>query len=106
VVLQKRLGIVSRGLAVRTVRSCAAALCFLPYALWSGGMLAEATDPARGRTVQSYVLFGYGLATAMAVFAVISFVLGAAELAEIARRIPVVRRWLRPFLDARYGARI
>ena len=104
VVLQRRIGIVSRQLVGRTARSLTAALLFLPYALWSGGMLADATDPARGRSLQTYLLFSYGLVTAVAVFCLIAFVLGVPDLAQIVRRIPLVRRWLRQYLEFRYGA--
>ena len=101
-ILQRRIRIASRELASRVLRSLLAAALFLPYALWSGEQLAIATDPARGRSIQAYLLFGFGLSTAVSVFLVAAYILGARDLDQMGRRIPVLRRWIEPFLTARY----
>ncbi|MEZ4520029.1 MAG: murein biosynthesis integral membrane protein MurJ [Thermomicrobiales bacterium] len=103
VMLQIRIGIISRDLVSRSLRSVLAGSLFLPYAIWTGQLLADATDPAAGRTIGTYLLFTYGLGTAVAVFATIAFLVGVRDIQEIGLRIPVVRRYLRPFLTARYG---
>src|SRR5690606_13522719 len=48
VILQARIGIVSRELVGRSARALLAGALFLPYAWWSGELLGEATDPAVG----------------------------------------------------------
>ena len=103
VLLQARISIVSRALASRALRSFIAAALFLPYALWTGGMLADATDPGRGRSLETYAMFGYALATALAVFCAIAYLVGSPDLEAIVGRIPVLRRLARPVLGSRYG---
>ncbi len=102
-ILQLRIGFVTRNLVGRVARSVLAAAIFLPYAVWSGNMLATATDPTENRSLVDYLLFGYGLVAAVAVFFVVAYVVGARDVCEIGERMPVVRRWIRPFLDARFG---
>lgn len=103
IILQGRIGFLTKDFVGRTLRSALAALLFLPYAVWSGNLLAEATDPTVSRSVLDYALFGYGLFTAVAVFFAIAYSVGVKDLIEIGQRVPLVRRWIRPFLDARYG---
>ncbi len=104
-ILQRRIQIASRELVARALRSLLAAIAFLPFALWSGEHLAEATDPARGRSVQAYLLFGYGLFTAVAVYMAVAYILRSRDLEQMGRRIPGLGRRIQPFLVARYGER-
>ncbi len=103
VILRQRIGSLGRKLATSVVRAGVAALLFLPLAYWMGDIMARATDPAAGRSVAAYLLFGYGLATAMAAFFAIAFALGAPEVPAIVRRVPVIGPRLMPIIEPRYG---
>lgn len=102
VILRRRIGSLGRALSASVLRTGIAALLFAPLAFWMGSVLADATDPGDGRSVGSYVLFVYGLATAGAVFFAIAFALGAPEVPAIIRRLPIVGRRLLPLLQVRY----
>ena len=102
VLLERRIRTMSSALGGRIVRSFFAGLLFIPYAYWSGNLLAEATDPEVGRSISTYLLFAYGIVTAIGVYVVISFVLGSRDLLDIVRRVPVLRSIAAPFLTARY----
>jgi hypothetical protein len=64
--------------------------------------MVVATDPSDGRSVSAYLLFGYGLITAVAAFFAIAFALGAPEVPAIIRRLPVVGHRLMPLIAPRY----
>lgn len=104
ITLEVRIGIITRALSGRLLRSALSALLFTPYAVWSGDLLGQATDPTDGRTIGTYLLFGYGMATSVAVYFAIAFVTGAREVVELGRRMPVVGRLAEPFFSARYGS--
>jgi putative peptidoglycan lipid II flippase len=103
VILQRRINIAGRVLGIQALRSALAAALFLPYALWSGGLLAEATDPDVERTVGTYLLFAYGLGTALAVYLAIAYLVGAREVIELGRRLPLVGRHIERILSPRYA---
>lgn len=102
VILRSRIGELTRTLWSSIVRSVISALLFFPVAFWMGKRLAEGTDPTNGRSLAEYALFGYGLATAVACFFGIAFVLGATEVPSILRRLPLVGRRIMPIIEVRY----
>ena len=102
IILRRRIGSFGRTLSISVVRTLVAALLFSPLAFWMGDVIAAATDPTGGRSVSDYLLFGYGLITAVAAFFAIAFALGAPEVPAIIRRLPIVGRRLMPMLQPRY----
>lgn len=103
VILRSRIGALAASLWSSVARTLAASILFLPLAWWMGNLLAEATDPSSGRTVWTYLMFGYSLATAMAAFFALAYLVRSPELPAIVRRIPVVGRKVMPLLSGRYG---
>ncbi len=101
-ILQRRIGFVQPGLLGSATRSLLAGTLFFPYAVWSGRLLAEATDPALGRSIGTYIMFGYALGTAVAVYLGCAYVVGSPELLTLSTRIPIVGRHASRLLAPRY----
>jgi len=102
IVLRKRIGPLATVLWRSLSRSLLATALFLPVAWWMGPLLARATDPTDGRSLLGYLLFGYSIGTAVAVFFGLAYLMGSPEVPAIVRRIPIAGRRLMPVLDRRY----
>ncbi len=86
-VLYRRIGGLGSPLLVSVLRTSLAAIVMAAVALWIGGPVAEATDPARGRTVWSVGLFLFALATAGATYLCAAWYLRAPELTILMGRL-------------------
>lgn len=103
VILQGRIGAFARAFWSSTGRSVLATLVFSPIAFWFGNMLGEATDPSvAGRSVQTYLVFGYAVVTMALAYFVVAWVMGAAETLQIARRVPVLGASVARLLEPRF----
>lgn len=103
IVLRHRIGPLGGGIARSTLRVIVVTALFCLFAWPAGQALAEATNPASGRGVSTYLLFGYGLGVAAAVYLVLAYIFAAPELPAVARRIPVLGPKLLFIIGPRYG---
>jgi putative peptidoglycan lipid II flippase len=102
-ILKQRIGAVARSMWSSVGRTLGATALFMPAAWWMGDLLAAATDPSDGRTIGSYLIFGYGLVTAMTLFFALAYLFGSPEVPAFVRRLPVIGRRISPILAYRYG---
>jgi putative peptidoglycan lipid II flippase len=95
-VLYRRIGGLGSPLLVSVMRTGIAATIMAVFALLMGGPVAEATNPADGRTIWSVGLFLFSMATAGAVYLCAAWYLRAPELImlidRVAERLPRQRR--------------
>jgi putative peptidoglycan lipid II flippase len=86
-VLHYRVGGLGSPLLGSFARSAAAATVMALVGLWIAGPVAEATDPALGRSVGRVGLFGFSLLTAGATYLCAAYYLGSPELTSILARV-------------------
>jgi len=102
IVLRGRVGGLGGELWASVGRTLVAALLFMPLALWMGGQLADATDPAGGRSLELYLIFAYGLGVAGLAYLVAAYLAGAPELPAVANRLPIVGGRINALIEPRY----
>jgi putative peptidoglycan lipid II flippase len=86
-VIYRRVGGLGTPLLISVFRTSGAALVMAVVALWIGGPVAQATDPADGRSIWSIGLFLFSMATVGATYICAAWYLRAPELMMIMEQI-------------------
>jgi putative peptidoglycan lipid II flippase len=86
-VIYRRIGGLGSPLIISVLRTSAAAVVMAVIALWIAGPVAEATDPADGRSIWSIGLFLFAMATSGATYLCAAWFLRAPELMMIIERV-------------------